>query len=119
MVLPSVIHKDQVGFVPGHQAGDNTRRIINLIDIINRQNTEALLLSLDAEKAFERLSWPFMFSTLEYLGFWGGGAFLRAIRHLYVTPSAYIKTPFATSTFFPISNGTRQGCLLSLLLFAL
>lgn len=117
LVLPSVVHKDQVGFVPGRQAGDNTRRVINLIDIINRQDTEALLLSLDAEKAFDMLSWPFLFSTLEYLGF--RGSFPRAIRHLYAIPSASIKTPFVVSPPFPISNGTRQGCPLSPLLFTL
>lgn len=84
-ILPSLIHNDQVGFVPWRQAGDETRRIINLINIANRQNMQALLLSLAAEKAFDRLSWPFLFTTLEYLGFWD--SFLRTIKHLYQAPT--------------------------------
>lgn len=66
-ILLSLIHNDQVGFVPWRQAGDNTRRIINLISIANLQNMQALLLSLAAENAFD--SWSFLFKTLEYLGF--------------------------------------------------
>lgn len=37
VILPALIHKDQVGFVPLRQAGDNTRKVINLIDVANRQ----------------------------------------------------------------------------------
>lgn len=63
-ILPSLIHKDQVGFVPLHQAGDNTRRIIDLIDVANRDGLESLVLGLDAEKALDHLGWPFLFATL-------------------------------------------------------
>lgn len=117
LILPSLIHKDQVGFVPLRQAGDNTRRIIDLIDVANREGTNALVLGLDAEKAFDSLGWPFLFATLHYMGF--RGPFLQAIRHLYTNPSSQVKTPFALSQTFPIANGTRQGCPLSPLLFAL
>lgn len=58
-----------------------------------------------------------MFTTLEHLGF--HGPFLRAIKHLYNDPSASIKTLFAVSPPFTISNGTRQGCPFSPLLFTL
>ena len=117
IILPSLIHKDQVGFVPLRQAGDNTRKIIDLIDVVNRDGAEALILSLDAEKAFDRLSWPFMFATLHHMGF--KGPFLRAVQHLYSNPTSQVKTPFATSSPFQIAIGTRQGCPLSPLLFAL
>lgn len=52
LILPSLIHIDQVGFVPLRQAGNNTRKVIDLVDVANRENLAALLLSLDAEKAF-------------------------------------------------------------------
>lgn len=45
-------------------AGDNTRRTIDLIDLLNKTNRAALILSLDAQKAFKRLSWPLMFAML-------------------------------------------------------
>lgn len=115
--VPEVVHVDQVGFVLNRQAGDNTRRMFNIIDILNQKRQESVILSLDAEKAFDRLSWPFLFATLDYLGI--SGAFAAAIRGLYSTPTAKVKLPVASSFTFSIRNGTRQGCPLSPLLFAL
>ncbi|XP_077321582.1 uncharacterized protein LOC143955402 [Lithobates pipiens] len=115
--MPSLIHKDQVGFIPGRQAGDNTRRVIDLVEVANRNNTEAILLSLDAEKAFDRLGWSFLFATLRRTGV--DGPFLQAISHLYSSPLTLVKTQFALSPALPITNGTRQGGPLSPLLYAL
>lgn len=115
--IPQLIHKDQVGFVPCRQGGDNTRRTIDLVEVINKLRTPSLLLSLDAEKAFDRLSWPFMMETMTAFGF--TGSFLQAIQGLYGTPSASIKLPHVTSPLIRIRNGTRQGCPLSPLLFIL
>lgn len=117
MVLPSLIHKDQVGFVPLRQVDDNTGKVIDLVDVANRENSASLLLSLDAEKTFDRLEWPFLFATLQYAGF--RGPFLQAIQHLYSNPSSQVRTPFALSPTFSVTNVTRQGCPLSPLLFAL
>ncbi|XP_068107367.1 alpha-protein kinase 2 isoform X1 [Hyperolius riggenbachi] len=116
-ILPDLIDKDQVGFTYFRQAGDNTRRTISLIDSVNHTKTPALLLSLDAEKAFDRLSWPYMFSLLKHLGF--SGSFATALSLLYSAPTAQIKLPSVASDPFQIINGTRQGCPLSPLLFVL
>lgn len=89
-ILPSLIHKDLVGFVPLRKAGDNTRKVIDLIEVANRENSAALLLSLDAEKAFDRLGWPFLFATLRHIGV--QGPFMRAIRHLYSNPSSQVSS---------------------------
>ncbi|XP_069805749.1 ATP synthase subunit ATP5MJ, mitochondrial [Dendropsophus ebraccatus] len=115
--LPSLINADQVGFVPGRQGGDNTRRALDIIDAVNQQSGRALILSLDAEKAFDRLGWPFLFETLKCFGI--RGPFLTAVEALYSTPTAAIKFPHMLSAPFPIRNGTRQGCPLSPLLFVL
>lgn len=115
--IPQLINKDQVGFVPCRQGGDNTRRTIDLIDIANRMDAPTLLLGLDAEKAFDRLSWTFMRETLSAFGF--SGTFLTAVDGLYTSPSAAIKLPHAISPTIAIRNGTRQGCPLSPLLFIL
>lgn len=115
--LPQLINKDQVGFVPCRQGGDNTRRAIDLIDIVNRREEPMLLLSLDAEKAFDRLNWSFMFHVLRSFGV--GGPFLQALCGLYSRPSATIRLPHALSRPIFIRNGTRQGCPLSPLIFVL
>lgn len=91
--------------------------MIDLVDVANREGSASLLLGLDAEKAFDRLGWPFLFATLSHMGF--QGPFLRAIKHLYSNPCSQVRTPFALSTPFSVTNGTRQGCPLSPLLFAL
>lgn len=79
MWLPQLIHKDQVGFVPCRLrgVGDNTQRTINLIEIFNKRNETALLLSLDTEKAFEHLNWSFMSELLCSFGF--EGPFVHAL----------------------------------------
>lgn len=106
-----------MGFVPLCQAGDNTRRVIDLIDVANRDGLESLVLGLDPEKAFDCLGWPFLFATLRHMGF--QGLFLGAILHLYTNPTSQVKTPFSLYPSFLIANGTRQRCPISPVLFAL
>lgn len=75
-----------MGLVPCRQGGDNTRRAIDLIDIVNQRDKAVLLLSLDAEKAFDRLKWHFMFEVLQFFGV--NGTFLTALKGLNYSPSA-------------------------------
>lgn len=72
---------------------------------------------MDGDKAFDCLSWPFLLATLEYVGI--TGRYLNTIKALYSSPHGVIKLPHATSNGFIICNGTRQGCPLSPLIFAL
>lgn len=67
--IPHLIHKDQVGFLPCRQGGDNTRRTIDLVEVVNKGRTSSLLLSLDAEKAYDRLNWSFLMETMRAFGF--------------------------------------------------
>lgn len=106
-----------MGFVPTRHAGDKTRRTIDLIDMLNRVRRPALILGLDAQKAFDRLNWPYMFATLTKFGL--RGPFLTALKTLYANPSSQVQLASFTSRSFPMSNGTRQGCPLSTLLFVL
>lgn len=85
--------------------------------MLNRNKQEALLVSLDAEKAFDSLSWKFLQVTLQHIGI--KGPFATAIRSLYSTPSTLVKLHSSSSTAFSIRNGTHQGCPLSPLLFAI
>ncbi len=74
-------------------------------------------ISLDAEKAFNRVEWPFLIGTLKAFGF--GNGFVSWIRLLYLNPRAAVLTNGMISAQFDLHRGTRQGCPLSPLLFAL
>lgn len=75
------------------------------------------LLSLDIRKAFDTVSWPYLHSILHRWGF--GPHFLQWISSLYNHLQAYIKYSGFRSDYFQIQRGTRQGCPLSPLIFAL
>lgn len=76
-----------------------------------------MVISLDAEKAFDQVKWDYIFMVLQKFEY--GSKLISLIRLLYSTPSACVKTNSETSPYFPLSRGTRQGCPLSRLLFAL
>lgn len=80
-------------------------------------NTPELVLSLDAEKAFERVEWRYLFFILNKFGF--GSDFISWIRLLYASPVASVNINAIKSGIFSLLRGTRQGRPLSPLLFVL
>ncbi len=79
--------------------------------------TPCAVFSLDAEKAFDRLEWNYMWAVLQCFGF--GEHFVSMIKTLYHSPAASVITGNIMSPSFPLQRGTRQGCPLSPLLFCL
>uniref|UniRef100_A0A803J9H5 Reverse transcriptase domain-containing protein n=1 Tax=Xenopus tropicalis TaxID=8364 RepID=A0A803J9H5_XENTR len=115
--LSQIIHTDQAGFLPRRETRDNLNKLLNIIISAEHTNTPLFLLSTDAEKAFDRVRWDFMFHCLRYIGL--GPNILKWITSLYSNPTARLKINNSLSDHISLKNGTRQGCPLSPLLFVL
>lgn len=106
--LPSLIASDQNGFIKGRQGFHNIRRLLNIIDV-RKESPDTAIVSLDAEKAFDRVEHNYLFEVLRRFGF--GEYICKCMKMLYHTPSASVMTNFVTSQPFKLQRGTRQGPL--------
>ena len=87
--IERIIHHDQVGFISGIQGFFNIHKSINVIHHINKLNDKNhMIISIDAEKAFDNIQHPFMIKTLQKAGI--EGTYLNIIKAVYDKPTASI-----------------------------
>uniref|UniRef100_A0A3Q2ZLE5 Reverse transcriptase domain-containing protein n=2 Tax=Kryptolebias marmoratus TaxID=37003 RepID=A0A3Q2ZLE5_KRYMA len=115
--IGDIIDEDQTGFIRGRQTRDNIRRALHIVDHIQNKKIKAVLISLDAEKAFDSVGWNFLYKTLEKFGF--NEKAVQCVRTLYQSPMARIKINGNLTDNIKLERSTRQGCCLSPTLFAI
>lgn len=115
-ILPNLIGEDQNGFIQRRQGFHNVRRLLNILH--NQRNAQdTAVLSLDAEKAFDCVLWPYLFETLVKFGF--GENFCKWVKILCNDLVAEVLTNNVVSNPFNILRGCQQGSPLSPLLFVI
>lgn len=116
-VISSIVSSDQVGYIKGRYIGDNIRTMLDILDITKNKIDPGLLVMIDFQKAFDTISWDFLYKTLNYFNF--GPIFIQYIKLLYTNPECSVLNNGFHTKFFKISRGIRQGCPISALLFIL
>ena len=115
--IKKLIQHDQVGFIPGMQGFFSIyKSIISVIYHINKwKDKNHMMISIDAEKAFDKIQHPFMIKTLQKMGI--EETYLNIVKAIYDKPTANIILKGEKLKVFPLRSGKRQRCPLPPLLF--
>ena len=106
------LHHDQVGFIPGLQGFFNICKSINVIHQINKlKDKNHMIISIDAEKAFDKIQHPLMIKAFQRMGI--EGTYLKVVKAIYDKPMANIILNGENLKAFPLRSRTRQRCPLS------
>ena len=115
MILPDIIHPDQRGFIHGRNLGNGILDLYALLDIVDSEEIDALICTIDIRKAFDSLSWDFVNHVLQLFGF--PPEFLTWFDILCTDKTVRVMNNGFWSDNIRVAKGSAQGCPLSPLLF--
>ena len=108
--IKKLIHHDQVGVILGMQVWFNIRKSININHLINRtKNKNHMIITIDSEKAFEKIQQPFMLKPLNKLGI--DRTYLKIIKAIYDKPTANIILNGQKLEAFPLNLALGKDAL--------
>ena len=116
-VLHKIVISTQTAYIPGRQVTDNLRLLEMYRSHCERLENEAILVSLDAKKAFDSVNHKYMFKTLKAYGF--SDEFVKLVQMLYNDLKADILVNGFRTAVIKILRSVKQGCSLSCCLFIL
>ncbi|KAI3376859.1 hypothetical protein L3Q82_000115 [Scortum barcoo] len=116
-VMAEVVHVDQTYCVPGRLISDNIHLIRHVLDVSGSLGIGTGLISIDQEKAFDRVEHQYLWKTLAAFGFSPG--FIARIQVLYRDVASILKINGGLAAPFFVQRGVRQGCSLSGMLYSL
>ena len=114
-VLNTIIDESQTAYVPGRSVADNLRTNFYYKNYCRRNKSEAVLISLDAKKAFDSVDHKYIEKTLVAYGF--GEGFVKIFKTLYNDITARVQINGYASEKIRIERGVKQGDALSCALF--
>ena len=111
-------HYNQVVFIPGMQGFFNRCKSINVTHHINKlKDKNHMIISIDAQKAFDKIQHPFMIKILPKMGI--EGTYLNIVKSIYDKPTANVILNGEKLKAFTLRSETRQGDTLSPLLLSI
>ena len=117
LVIASVVSPDQSCGIPGRFSGENIRLLQDVADFADGNGIGGAIVSLDQEKAFDRVEHSYMLKVLERMGF--GSSFCQWVSLFYSNVYSAVSVNGFLTDFFQVTRGVRQGCPLSPLLYVL
>ena len=116
-IMPNLVGEEQTCGVAGRKIHDNLMLLRDVIDYVNFDNLDAALVSVDQEKAFDRISWKYMFNIMYKMNI--PPTLIQWIKLLYSRPNSRIIITNFIGSPIQVKRGIRQGCPLSPLLYAI
>ena len=114
--IKKLLHHNQVGFIPGMKGFFDIRKSIKVIYYINKlKNKNHMIISIDAEKAFDKIQHPLMMKIIQKMRIEGN--YLNIVKAIHDKPTTNIILNVEKLKAFPLRSGIREECPLLPLLF--